>query len=43
MQSLKINPQDVAIDAEDSQPQLYYNEENGRLEKRSTQKGFTAS
>lgn len=32
----------MALEAEDSKPDLYYNEENGRLEKRST-KGFAAA
>ena len=29
------------METEDSKPDLYYNEENGKLEKRSTMKGFT--
>lgn len=44
-QNMKIERQDVSLDQEesDSRPDLFYNQENGKLEKRSTVSTFQAS
>ena len=44
-QNMKIERQDVSLDQEesDSRPDLFYNQENGKLEKRSTVNTFQAS
>jgi len=41
-QNMKIERQDVSLDQEesDSRPDLFYNQENGKLEKRSTVSTF---
>lgn len=40
---MKLDPQDINIDPEDSNPDLFYNESSGKLEKRSTMNTFQES
>lgn len=38
--TMKLDAQDINLDNEESKQELFYNQENGKLEKRTTMKGF---
>ena len=38
--NMKLDAQDINLDNEDSKPELFYNQENGKVEKRTTMKDF---